>query len=115
MNVNTASPEVLKALIAGALSNTPGGGSSVDGLVEEIVAKRQGQQFKSLNEAVQDANLQKALSNVAGVTSTYFRIESIGVVGIVQKRIVVVLKRGSPSVTTSTPANQMPMLYFKVE
>jgi hypothetical protein len=55
---------------------------------------------------------------VADVKSTYFRIESVGVVGLVQKKVVAVLKRGSQQASTANPADtagQMTMLYFKVE
>ena len=118
VNVNTASPEVLKALIDGAPTVGQTTRSSTEGVVEEIVAKRQEKKLKSLNEAVQDASLRSSLGSVADVKSTYFRIESIGVVGIVQKKIVAVLKRDSQSPNPRNPANpakQMSMLYFKVE
>jgi type II secretory pathway component PulK len=114
VNVNTASPEVLKALIEGVQSAR----SSADGVVEEIVAKRQEKKLKNLNEAVQDANLRRALGNIADVKSTHFRIESVGVVGLVQKKIVAVLKRDAPQANRAnlaTQAHQMAMLYFKVE
>jgi hypothetical protein len=114
VNVNTAAPEVLKALIAGVQTAR----SSADGVVEEIVAKRQEKKLKNLNEAVQDANLRSALGSVADVKSTHFRIESVGVVGIVQKKIVAVLKRDAQPANRANPANQahqMAMLYFKVE
>jgi hypothetical protein len=92
--------------------------SNAEGVVEEIVAKRQEKKFKNLSEAVQDAGLRRTLSNVADVKSTHFRIESVGVVGIVQKKIVAVLKRNAPQATPAnlaTPAQPMTMLYFKVE
>ena len=114
MNVNTAAPEVLKALLAGVQS----GRSNVEGVAEEIVEKRQEKQLTRLDEAVQDGNLRRALSSVADVKSTYFRIESVGVVGLVQKKIVVVFKRGSQQANPANlanPASQMTMLYFKVE
>jgi type II secretory pathway component PulK len=114
VNVNTAAPEVLNALIAGVQTAD----SSAEGVVEEIVAKRQEKKLKSLNEAVQDANLQSALGSVADVKSTHFRVESVGVVGIVQKKIVAVLKRDAQQTNRANPANpvrQMAMLYFKVE
>jgi hypothetical protein len=90
----------------------------VEGVVEEIIAQRLEKKLKNLNEAVQDANLQGALGNVADVKSTHFRIESVGAVGIVQKKIVAVLKRDTQPVNQANPAtraNQMTMLYFKVE
>ena len=117
--MNTASPEVLKALIVGAQED---GGqtarSSAESVVEEIVAKRQEKKLTQLNEAVQGAANLTALGKVADVKSTHFRIESVGVVGIVQKKIVVVLKRGSQQTSqanVANQANQMTMLYFKVE
>ena len=117
VNVNTASPEVLKALIAGMQAGVQTAPSSAEGIMEEIVAKRQEKKLKNLNEVVQGANL-TALGRVADVKSTHFRVESVGVVGIVQKKIVAVLKRNSQQTTPAnlaTPANQMTMLYFKVE
>jgi len=118
VNVNTASPEVLKALIDGVQAGAQTARSSAEGVVEEIVAKRQEKKLKNLNEAVQDANLRKTLGNVADVKSTHFRIESVGVVGLVQKKIVAVLKRDAQpanQANLANQANQMPMLYFKVE
>ena len=118
VNVNTASPEVLKALIVGAQDGAQTARSNAESVVEEIVAKRQEKKLKNLNEAVQDASLQQTLGSVADVKSTYFRIESIGVVGIVQKKIVAVLKRDAQQANQANPANQanqMTMLYFKVE
>jgi type II secretory pathway component PulK len=114
VNVNTAAPEVLNALIAGVQTAR----SSAEGVVEEIVARRQEKKLKNLNEAVQDANLRRALGSVADVKSTHFRIESVGVVGIVQKKIVAVLKRDAQQASGANLANlaqQMAMLYFKVE
>jgi type II secretory pathway component PulK len=118
VNVNTAFSEVLKALIVGVQDGAQTARSNAEGVVEEIVAKRQEKKFKNLSEAVQDAGLRRTLSNVADVKSTHFRIESVGVVGIVQKKIVAVLKRNAPQATPAnlaTPAQQMTMLYFKVE
>jgi hypothetical protein len=114
VNVNTAAPEVLNALIAGVQPAR----SSAEGVVEEIVARRQEQKLKNLNEAVQDPNLRRALASVADVKSTHFRIESVGVVGIVQKKIVAVLKRDAQQTNQANLANQAhqtAMLYFKVE
>ena len=119
--MNTASPEVLRALIAGVQTTGTGAQaarSSAEGVVEEIVAKRQEKKLKNLNEAVQDANLRRTLGTVADVKSTHFRIESVGVVGIVQKKIVAVLKRDAQQTTRTNLTNQatqMTMLYFKVE
>ena len=118
MNVNTAYPEVLKALIAGAQTGEQTTSSNAEGIVEEIITKRQEKKLKNLNEAVQDANLRRALGSVADVKSTHFRIESVGVVGIVQKKIVAVLKRDAQQANRANLTNQaqqMTMLYFKVE
>ena len=121
VNVNTASPEVLIALINGALSSPTAGRqcrSNAESVVEEIVAKRREKKFKNLNDAVSDACLRTTLGKVAGVASTYFRIESVGVVGIIQKKIVAVLKRDAQQTNqanAANQANQMTMLYFKVE
>ena len=118
VNVNTASPEVLKALITGVQTGVQTSRSSAEGVVEEIIAKRLEKKLKNLNEAVQDASLRGVLGSVADVKSTHFRIESVGVVGIVQKKIVAVLKRDTQPVNQANPAtraNQMTMLYFKVE
>jgi len=114
VNLNTAMPEVLTALIAGVQP----GNSTAETMAQEIVAKRQEKQFKNLTEAVQDATLRRELNNVADVKSKYFRVESVGVVGIVQKKIVAVLTR-EPQLTNPSTANlsntNMPMFYFKVE
>jgi type II secretory pathway component PulK len=119
VNVNTASPEILKALVAGVQGGAQTSRSSAESVVEEIVTKRQEKQLTKLDEAVSDSNLRTALSPVADVKSTYFRIESVGVVGIVQKKIVAVLKRDSQSANPQNPANlaakSMTPLYFKVE
>jgi type II secretory pathway component PulK len=118
VNVNTAAPEVLKALVAGVQAGGQAAGGSAEGVVEEIIAKRQEKKLKNLTEAVQDANLRRALGNVADVKSTHFRIEAVGVVGIVQKKIVAVLKRDTQPANQANLANQarqMTMLYFKVE
>ena len=118
MNVNTAYPEVLKALIAGVQTGVQTTSSNAEGIVEEIITKRQEKKLKNLNEAVQDANLRRALGSVADVKSTHFRIESVGVVGIVQKKIVAVLKRDAQQANRANLTNQaqqMTMLYFKVE
>jgi type II secretory pathway component PulK len=112
VNVNTASPEVLRALIAGA--QPAGSNSNLDGVVEDIVGKRQEKQLTKLSDAV-PANLLKDLDKVADVKSNYFRIESTGVVGIVQKKIVAVLKRDSRPANSTNPAKPMTPLYFKVE
>jgi type II secretory pathway component PulK len=117
VNVNTAYPEVLRALIAGVQTGGQTTRSNAEGVVEEIVAKRQEKKLKNLNEVVQGADL-TALGRVADVKSTHFRIESVGVVGIVQKKIVAVLKRDAQQANRANltnQAHQMTMLYFKVE
>jgi type II secretory pathway component PulK len=118
VNVNTAAPEVLKALIAGVQAGVQAARGSAEGVVEEIIAKRQEKKLKNLSDAVQEANLRRALGNVADVKSTHFRIEAVGVVGIVQKKIVAVLKRDTQPanrVNLANQARQMTMLYWKVE
>ena len=115
VNVNTASPEVLKALIVGVQDGAAR--SSAESIVEEIVARRQEKKLKNLSEVLRGANLPD-LNRVADVKSTHFRIESVGVVGIVQKKIVAVLKRDAQQANQANLANQAsqtPMLYFKVE
>jgi len=116
VNLNTAPAEVIKALFAGAVPER----GSTDAEVEELVAKRQDKKLKSLNDAVSDQNLRTKLGQVADVKSTHFRIESVGVVGVVQKRIVAVLKpygaqQSSPAGAQPAPVNRTTMLYFKVE
>jgi general secretion pathway protein K len=110
VNLNTATPEVLTALIAGMQPDN----SAAQALAEEIVARRQEKQFNTRGEAVQGTNLGQALDLVADVKSTYFRVESVGVVGVVRKKIVAVLQRPQPTASqpTVTASN---MLYFKVE
>ena len=85
--------------------------------------------FDDPTKAVQDANIMAKLNKVVSVKSTYFRIESVGVVGNVHKKIVAVLKRppqqgAQPQGTqrnvtqanvTQPNANTLNMLYFKVE
>lgn len=106
VNLNTANKEVLQALFDGLEG---GGSGSTAELVEEIDAKRQESQFDGLNdvnELISDSALQTKLKQVADVKSTYFRVESIGVVGIIRKRAVAVLKRDG---------NDVPAVYVKVE
>jgi hypothetical protein len=119
VNVNTAMPEVLRALIVGSPGGPSGGG--VDATVQAIVEKRQETQLKT-----SDLAAFKVPTSVADVKSTYFRVESVGVVGSVRKRVVAVLKpnRGQQQVNPQ-PGNQQQgnqlatntstMLYFKVE
>ena len=116
VNLNTAPPEVLTALIAGLK------GIRAEAAVpqaQEIIAQRQAKQFTSLpNVGVPNLN------TVADIKSTYFRIESVGVVGVVHKKIVTVLKRPQQQATrpaatrpaaTQLAVTQPNMLYFKVE
>ncbi len=116
VNLNTAPPEVLTALIAGLK------GIRAEAAVpqaQEIIAQRQAKQFTSLpNVGVSNLN------TVADIKSTYFRIESVGVVGVVHKKIVTVLKRPQQQATrpaatrpaaTQLAVTQPNMLYFKVE
>src|SRR5207244_3369578 len=96
VNLNTAPPEVLTALIAGMQGNS----ATAQAIAREIVTRRQEKQFDNmsqLNEVVQDPTLKQKLNTVVGVKSTHFRIESVGVVGIVRKRIVAVWKRPQQS------------------
>jgi len=107
VNLNTATPEVLTALIAGL---QPGNSTAA----QEIIEKRQEGQLTSL------PNVKGlSLNTVASFKSTYFRIESVGVVGIVHKKIVAVWKRspssGTPPPVTLPTVSQPTMLYFKVE
>jgi type II secretory pathway component PulK len=111
VNLNTAAPEVLTALITGVQP----GGSAAETIVQDMVARRQEKQFKNLTQAVQqDPKLRQALGKVADVKSQYFRVESVGVVGIVQKKIVAVFKRDQQPATPPNPRPQN-ILYFKVE
>jgi type II secretory pathway component PulK len=106
VNVNTVSPEVLQILLAG-LVDSPSG---VTNYVEEIVAARQKEQYKDLQEVRKvfpSADVESKLGRVADVKSTHFRVISTGMIGIIQKRVVAVLQRdqqGTPS-----------LVYLKVE
>jgi general secretion pathway protein K len=113
VNVNTATPEVLTALIAGLKDISP---AAAVAQAQGFIAKRQEKQFTSKNEAMQDLNGGPNLPKVADIKSTYFRIESVGVVGVVHKKIVAVLKptRGQQQGGQQN-ANTSNMLYFKVE
>jgi type II secretory pathway component PulK len=118
VNLNTATPEVLTALIAG-VQGVQSGGSAAATVAQEIIAQRQEKQFDDATKAVQDANIMSKLNKVVSVKSTYFRIESVGVVGNVHKKIVAVLKRppqqGTQANVTRANVNTSNMLYFKVE
>jgi type II secretory pathway component PulK len=109
MNLNTAAPEVLTALIAG-VQGVLSGSSAAATVAQEIIAQRQEKQFDDATKAVRDPNIMLKLNKVVSVKSIYFRIESVGVVGNVHKKIVAVLKRG-----TQRNVNTLNMLYFKVE
>jgi len=114
VNLNTAAPEVLTALIAG-VQGVQSGSSAAATVAQEITAQRQAKQFDDATKAVQDAKLRQVVS----VTSTYFRIESVGVVGNVHKKIVAVLKRppqqGTQPNITQANSNTATLFYFKVE
>lgn len=97
VNVNTASREVLQAMIAAA----PGGGTPPD--IDDLLTRRQSQQFKTVNEALPGA---AALARLLDVKSQFFRVESVGHVDVVQKKIVAVLQRTQNTAT---------LVYFKVE
>lgn len=98
VNLNTADPVVLHALIDGL--------NGIRNCVEEdILSKRQQEQLQSINEFV-TACKAPTLGQFAGVSSTYFRIEALGQVGAVQKKAVAVVKRANKRAT---------MAYFKIE
>jgi type II secretory pathway component PulK len=105
VNLNTASPEVLQALITGLLGDTGG----LETLVDDLITRRQEKQFKNLNEVYEvltDSALRNRLPKVADVKSTYFRVESVGVIGVIQKKIIAVLKRNQSTLS---------MVYFRIE
>jgi type II secretory pathway component PulK len=107
VNLNTASPEVLHALLAGLQDSSPG---SITSFVEEIIAQRQEKPLEDLNALKQQI---PGLDQVAGVTSTYFRVVSTGVVGVIQKRAVAVLKR--EQTTGGEQQSSISMVYLKLE
>jgi hypothetical protein len=53
-----------------------------------------------------DSALRNRLPKVADVKSTYFRVESVGVIGVIQKKIIAVLKRNQSTLS---------MVYFRIE
>jgi type II secretory pathway component PulK len=111
VNVNTATPEVLTALIAGSQQ----GNSVAQAIAQGIVAMRQEKQFATLPNELQGIKDSRG-NPVAGVKSTYFRVESVGAVGNVRKKIVAVLKPPNRGQQQANPLNvNQPMLYFKVE
>jgi len=106
VNVNTAPPEVLQILLAG-LVDSPSG---VTRYVEEIVATRQKEQYKDLQEVKKvfpSADMGSKLELVADVKSTHFRVISTGMIGVIQKRVVAVLHRDQQETLS--------LVYLKVE
>lgn len=106
VNINTANEYVLEALLLGV----QGGSAGVGALVTEIIAMRQEEPFATVSDVSQlipDSGVQSRLEEVADVKSVYFRVESVGRVDVVEKRAVVVFKRGGQDGLTP--------LYFKVE
>jgi general secretion pathway protein K len=98
VNLNTADEEVLRVL--------PGVTAE---LAEEINTRRQEEQFpdlKAVNDLIVDSADRTKLGQVAGVKSQFFRIESLGRVGEIQKKVVAVVERQSD--TTA-------IVYLKVE
>jgi len=110
VNVNTALPEVLMSLFRGMTSTSSG----AEDTVQQLITKREQEQLQPTDLATF-----KVPTTVAGVKSTYFRIESVGVVGNVRKKIVAVWKRpptaSTPPRITPAPTQPMAMSYFKVE
>jgi general secretion pathway protein K len=103
VNLNTANDEVLRALFDGLQAG------GVAELVDDLVTKRQEGQFSDLqavNDLISDAAVQTQLKQVADVKSHFFRVESLGKVGDIKKRVVAVLERQAEDAT---------MVYFKVE
>ncbi len=105
VNLNTADELVLQALLAGLQVNSP------EDVARDIVrerTEREDGQFNTIDEVESLTNIglrSNVLEQVAGVASTHFRVESIGVIGPIQKRVIAVLHR----------ANTLEMTYFKVE
>ncbi len=101
VNLNTANAEVLQALLAGL------GADSTADVVEQIIATRQETLFENLNniDAI-PSGIKSKVTKVADVKSAYFRVESVGVVGPIQKRAVAVLYRQPDTIS---------LVYFKVE
>src|SRR5215831_2777700 len=90
VNVNTAMPEVILSLFRGS----PATHSGAEDTVRQLLTKRE---QEPLTQA--DLGTFKVPAAVAGIKSTYFRIESVGVVGNVRKKIVTVLKRPATAPT----------------
>ena len=112
VNLNTASKAVLMALFKGIP-----GISSAEAEVDELDTRRREGQFGNMSAAVPNSSIRGRLNPVAKVSSQYFRVESVGVVGIVHKKIVAVFKRPSPGAIPSSPSpsTSSNILYFKVE
>jgi type II secretory pathway component PulK len=108
VNLNTATEEVLKAL-----TQDP---ACVEAILEKrILDKSSSTQGQVISEPIKDLKeLQSTctgpnFAKVAGVSSTYFRIESQGEVGgRIKKKIVAVVKRSGQQAP-------MKVVYFKVE
>ncbi|MCZ6876327.1 MAG: type II secretion system minor pseudopilin GspK [bacterium] len=103
VNLNTADEEVLRALCDGLQA-----GCAAD-LVEDLVSRRQEGQLNDLqavNDLISDAAVFNQLKQVADVKSHFFRVESLGKVGDIKKRVVAVLERRDDDTT---------IVYFKVE
>jgi general secretion pathway protein K len=101
VNLNTANAEVLQALLSGL----QGGSSSADA-VEQILVRREEEPFESVSDVGEIAPEAADLESVASVSSSFFRVESAGVVGPIRKRVVAILQRSSQN---------LKMIYFKVE
>ena len=108
VNINTASRDVLHALING-LSD---GAGDVTGYVDDIVALReenllQDRQFESTGElqGYLPAEVQTTFDKFATVQGTYFTITAVARVEDIQKTVVAVLK----------PGDGDEPVYFKVE
>lgn len=101
VNLNTANEVVLTALTG---DNRP--------CVEEIIEGRLIFEGQEIGGTISDSkNLPSCqaipgFDKVAGVKSTYFRIESVGVMGDIRKRVVAVVKRD---------ADETEIVYFRVE
>jgi general secretion pathway protein K len=104
VNLNTANEVVLQTLLGGL----QGDSGSTAALVDEIITRRGEGQLERIDEdLIPDSQLRTQLARVADVKSTHFRVESVGVVGIVQKKAVAVLER--------TDQGNIGLVYFKVE
>ena len=106
VNLNTAPPEVLVALLTGL----QGSSGNID--VSEIEARQKEQPF----EKVEDFPVQVTdLANVADVKSTHFRVVAVGQVGVVRKRVVAVLHREGGQGGTNGQGAAPKIVYLKVE